>query len=287
MTATKTFRFFLIALAAVCCLLFAGCNQEDAAPPANDLVQQTEQTMGVWWWNSELGDEFLEFAAQNGVNEIYYDDSALNSETFIQKANAKGIKVFWLIGDVRWLRDSSGLFEKMQDYLAYNATHPNAAYSGVHLDVEPVQDDNFDTDRELLFFNLISLASELKAKYPDVHFSFDIHFWMDDEITFNGETKPGYAHMIDIADKIFVMSYRDSAEGMLSVAEEELEYAKAAGKPLVLGAETAETDEVETVTYFEEGKTFMNEQLSLVKQTLPQNFGISIHHIYSWFMLQD
>ena len=83
------------------------------------------------------------------------------------------------------------------------------------------------------------------------------------------------------------MSYRDSAEGMLSVAEEELEYAKAAGKPLVLGAETAETDEVETVTYFEEGKTFMNEQLSLVKQTLPQNFGISIHHIYSWFMLQD
>ena len=30
------------------------------------------QVFGVWWWNSSLGEEYLTFAKNNGINEIYY-----------------------------------------------------------------------------------------------------------------------------------------------------------------------------------------------------------------------
>ena len=93
--------------------------------------------------------------------------------------------------------------------------------------------------------------------------------------------------MIDIADRIFLMSYRDSAEAMLDISSEELEYAKNVNKPIILGAETAETSETEIVSYFEEGKIFMQNELEKVKLALPKNCGISVHHILSWYELRD
>lgn len=274
--------FALILLLLCPCFGNIGCTkkEEDSA----------QQVFGVWWWNNRLdSDIYLDFAVDNGVNEVYYYDSSLSttSSSFIDKAKSKNVKVYWLIGDVEYLRNRQELFDKLDQFVDYNNNNPSYAYDGIHLDIEPHQDDYFDIDRTMLIYNLIDIAYALKQNYPQIQFDYDLPFWLEDEIDYNGQIKPAYAHMIDIADRIFLMSYRDSAEAMLDISSEELEYAKNVNKPIILGAETAETSETESVSYFEEGKMFMQNELEKVKLALPKNCGISVHHILSWYELRD
>lgn len=274
--------FALILLLLCTCFGNIGCTKKEE--------DNAQQVFGVWWWNNRLdSDIYLDFAVDNGVNEVYYYDSSLSttSSSFIDKAKSKNVKVYWLIGDVEYLRDRQKLFNKIDQFVDYNNNNPSYAYDGIHLDIEPHQDDYFDRDRTMLIYNLIDIAYALKQNYPQIQFDYDLPFWLEDEIDYNGQIKPAYAHMIDIADRIFLMSYRDSAEAMLDISSEELEYAKNVNKPIILGAETAETSETEIVSYFEEGKIFMQNELEKVKLALPKNCGISIHHILSWYELRD
>lgn len=122
--------------------------------------------------------------------------------------------------------------------------------------------------------------------YFKYEFDFDIPFWFDDEISFKNETKQAYKFMIDIADRIFVMSYRDTAQKIYSVAEDEINYATQTHKTLILSIETKENED-DSVTFFEKGKEKLNQEIKTLKEMLPINFGISIHHVKSWYDLID
>ncbi len=247
-----------------------------------------QQVFGVWWWDSSLGDEYLTFAKNNGVNEIYYCENNLDekSSRFIESANKLDIKVYWLIGDVDWLHNYNLLYDEIERYIEYNKNNSSNQYSGVHLDIEPHQDDNFDNDRYMLIYNLIEIANNLQIKYPNIKFDYDIPFWLEDEIDFNGVKKSAYKHLFDISNRIFLMSYRDSCEGMLDVSKEEISYATEINKTVVLGAETAKSSEGDNITYYEEGFSYLKSQINLLKSKLPKNSGVSIHHILSWYQLK-
>ena len=49
--------------------------------------------LGVWWWNDTLSDEYLDFAKNNNVTEIYYCHDDFNEDTnlFIEKAKSQNI----------------------------------------------------------------------------------------------------------------------------------------------------------------------------------------------------
>lgn len=240
--------------------------------------------LGTWWWNTRLEAEtYLNFAKENKVNEIYYYTSKFdeNTKDFISKANAKKIKVYWLSGEYEWLEDSSTLFQKIDKYLDYQNKYKNAQFSGIHLDIEPHQHSNFDAIRYQLIYNLIDLANTLKVRYPNIKFDYDLPFWLHDEITYNGEVKPAYAFMIDIANRIFVMSYRDTTEAVLNIAKEEISYAKQQNKQLALCLETYST-EGDSVSFKEEGKQKLNEVINELKSKMPKSFKIAVHHIKTW-----
>lgn len=246
-----------------------------------------KQTLGVWWWNLDY-EPYLQFAKNNGVTEIYYCDSRFdeNTASFIEKANKQGMKVFWLDGDYRWLRDDSALTNKIERYLIFQQSNPKHNFVGIHLDIEPHQDPAFSTERELLVTDLVELVHKLSQKYPTVKFDYDIPFWLDDEITFNNETLPAYAHIIKRADRTFIMSYRDTAEAIYNTAKDEAEYAVSVDKTLVLGVETY-SEEGDAVSFMEEGKNYMYAELEKLRALAPENFGISVHHIKTWYNLQD
>ena len=268
----------LLSICLICTVLFFSACARDT----------NQQVFGVWWWNHSLGEEYLDFAKAQGVNEIYFcDDEFEDASNFIKKANSENIKVFWLIGDYRWLRSHEDLYSEIERYINYNEANPNAKFDGIHLDIEPHQDGAFDEERVQLITSLIRIADYLNKNYSYIHFDFDLPFWLEDEINFDGVTKPAFAHILDRADRIFLMSYRDTAENMLDVSSAELEYSKQINKPVILGAETAESEEGDNITYFEECKTYLNEQLNLLKAELPSNSGISIHHMSSWYNLKD
>lgn len=252
-------------------------------------AKQQTSPAGTWWWNNKLDyDQYLNFASENNINEIYFYSNKFDETThnFISKANAKNIEVYWLAGKYEWLSNNSDLIEKIDNYTKYQNDHQNAQFSGIHLDIEPHQNPNFNENRYQLIYNLIDLASTLKNTYPEIKFDYDLPFWLHDEITYNNKTKPAYEFMIDIANRIFVMSYRDTAEAILKIAKEEIAYAKEQNKQLVLCVETYST-EGDNVSFFEEGKQIMQKEISKLKESIPQNFGIAIHHIKSWYDLKD
>ncbi len=258
-----------------------------------DNSQACYGSVGVWWWNDELdADTYLNFAKSNSVNEVYYCSSKFNQSTadFISKANQKDIKVFWLAGEHAWLNSSEALIQKIQGYNNYQSDYPTAKFAGIHLDIEPHQSDNFDANRKELITSLVELAAYLKEKYPSITFDYDLPFWLHDEVTiYEGGTpitKPAYKHMIDIANRIFLMSYRDTAEAIKNVSKEEIEYALSVEKTIVLGVET-KSSEGDNVSFMEESKTEMYAEIIKLAQTVPGETGITFHQIKTWYDLKD
>lgn len=250
--------------------------------------QTQNPKFGVWWWNDELDISYLDFASENNITEIYYCSSKFNQQTaeFITLANQKNIKVFYLGGDYRWLTSPDLMTAKIEKYIAYQNTFTNAKFAGIHFDIEPHQDPNFETNRLELIAKLVEIVHQNSIDYPDIYFDYDIPFWLDDEYGFLGVKKCAYMHIIDYADNVTVMSYRDTAQAIFDKAKDEIEYATQQNKTLNLGVET-KSSEGDKVSFMEEGKIYMNEQLDILREMLPTNFGIVVHHIKTWHDLPD
>ena len=259
-----------------------GDNKEDG----NVVPEPVESVFAVWWWDNRLDESYLDFAVAQGVNEIYYYASSFPARIsdFIRSASGKGIKVYWLAGKYEWIEDYASLKAKLDEFKSFqNASEYK--FAGIHFDIEPHQHPEFDARRAELITEFVGLTFAVRRDYPDIYFAYDIPCWLDDEITLNGVTRPAYEFIIDNADRVTLMSYRDSADGVLAFANDEIDYAISVGKTLNLGVETGEEEDI--VTFYEEGAEYMNGQLDLLRGTMPAGFGIAVHHIRSWRELTE
>ena len=278
--------FSLIILSVVSVVFIFRKDNENNNPPSKDV---SKDIMGVWWWNSHLdSDIYLTFAKENGINEIYYCSSEFGEETssFIDSANKFGIDVYWLQGEYQWLDDATPFLNKIEKYRKYQIDYPNSKFSGIHLDIEPHQNPDFQNSRGDLILKLIELADLLKENYDDISFDYDIPFWLDDVITYKNVCCQAYKHIIDIADRVFVMSYRDSADSIIDIASEELDYAESIGKKIILSVECS-SEEGDKVSFAEEGRIALKEELIKLQQILKEKIGLSVHHIKSWYDMKE
>ncbi len=243
--------------------------------------------LGVWWWDEELDSRYLDFAKAQGVTEIYYCSSAFHAETesFIRRAGERGMAVYWLAGEYEWVLDDTGLHEQIAEYLAYQNSR-QAVFSGIHLDIEPHQHPQFHERRAELLTAFAELCIRLRETYPDLYIEYDLPFWLDDEITVRGQTKPAYQFVIDAASRVTVMSYRDTSEAIYAVATEEVAYAAAQNKPIQLSVET-KSSEGEQVSFAEEGAEVLMAELAKVRELLPDRCGVAVHHIETWYALAE
>ncbi len=246
-----------------------------------------ENVLGVWWWDNRIDDAYLDYAKQNGVTEIYYYVSTFNDKIakFIRNANSKNIKVYWLTGKYEWIENYSMLQEKMNDFLLFQE-QTNNLFAGVHFDIEPHQHPQFEEKREEILYKFVDLTYKIKNDYQNLYIEYDIPCWLDDIIEYNNQQKPTFEYIFDNANKITLMSYRDNAEDIYDFAKTEIEYAKKVNKQVNLGVETQDVSD-DIVTFFEEGKNYMNNELKKLRNLIPQNFGIAIHYIESWYDLKE
>ena len=268
------FSVFVIALIGIVAKLYL--NSKD-----NQLK------FSIWWWDNRIDSTtYIDFAEDNNINEIYYYSSSLDDKTnsFIEQANSKNIKVYWLIGEYEWIEDNDSLEEKFATYITYHNEYKNK-FEGIHIDIEPHQHPEFDLRRQELITKYVELVIALNNKYKDIKLEYDIPFWLDDKVTIDDITKPAYEFVIDNSSKVTIMSYRDSAEKIYDVAKEEIEYAKVNNKTLNLSVETSQNED-DIVTFYEEGKDYMMNELSKLRDMIPKNFGIAIHHIKSFYELK-
>ena len=252
---------------------------------SNSLKLSINNTLGVWWWHKADANKYLNFAKANGVDEIYYCDYTLNENTanFVKKANNAGIEVYALWGEKEWIFDTSGYDKLVERYENYQNTFSSHKLAGIHLDVEPQQYINSNTtnnERNEFFKKYVEFV-EYATQNNNITIDFDIAFWFDDIITHNSETKEVYKFVIDYASRVFVMSYRDSAEKIYNVGKQEVEYAKLKNKKIFLSVETDNIEETPQITFYEEGKKIMYEEIK--KLISKQNeIGVSVHHIETW-----
>lgn len=247
---------------------------------------ELSNTLGVWWWHSDDIDKHLDFAHKNGVDEIYYSDVNFDENTvsFISKANALDIKVYALWGEHDWGEDRSDFDSLMNKYKSYNASNPTTAFSGVHLDIEPHQFDDFDEYRSTYLYNYVKFVYNTNNIYGDIDIHYDIPFWFDDEITYKDITKKVYEHVIDNSDKVVVMSYRDSATEIYDTAIDELRYANSMKKSISISVEM-NSNEGDKVSFKEEDKRVLYSELEKLPNTIVEEFGVAIHHIETWYNL--
>lgn len=283
----KLINNLIISFLIIVTIFFQGCyifsdDQNPSEPEQNKTI------LGVWWWDKNLDiNEYMTFAKNNNVTEIYYCSSSFDETTnnFISSAKINNIKVYWLAGEYEWIEDNSLLINKINKYIEYQNNYSNK-FDGIHLDIEPHQHPQFDTKRNELITKFVNLTYYLKQNYSDLWIEYDLPFWLDDEVVFNENLKPAYKHIMDNASRVTLMSYRDTAESIYNVAKDEIEYAVKIGKTLNLGVET-KSSEGDKVSFQEEGKTYMYNEIEKLRELVPENFGIVIHHIKNWKNLKD
>ena len=256
--------------------------------------------LGVWWWDSSLINDsiYLDFAINQGVNEIYLCDSSFDSNTanFISKCHNSNIRVYYLAGEYQWIHNTIPLFSLINSYRKFQTTYPNSQFAGINLDIEPHQDPDFHIHRSEILQKYTDLIISIHQKITDIHIDYVIPFWFNDTVLCknNNSKKVLYKVVFDNADRVFVMSYRDNAENMFNVAKDEFIYSCKAHKTMFFSALTSKSKEGNNVTYFEEGKKFMYQELNKLDKIIFHNDShtatktcLSIQQIKTWYLLKD
>ncbi|PJO45582.1 amidase [Lysinibacillus xylanilyticus] len=260
------------------------------------------QDRATWLWDTTkiVEDEsgVLSFLESKKVNKLYLQinsDIASNYyKSFIDKATAKGIKVYALDGSESWVSIEG---YKMQDQLDWLHTYnENAAateqFSGVHLDVEPYLNSGWGSNQAKTIESYQALLTRAKGATDRLHLPLevDMPFWFD-EITYKNQFGKGLLAdwVIDQVESVSIMAYRDAAKDIINIVEHEINYAKKVKKSIVIGVETGASYEGENITFYDDGEAYMNKQLAQVHQQYANKKsynGFAIHHVDGWMNMQ-
>jgi hypothetical protein len=269
---------------------------DPGAVPANEVL-------GVWWWyvSSRDANRYLDFAAAAGVNEIYYyidfDETGLDDTmgSFIERAGSKGIKVYLLLDEYWFVFDRSTFAAVMESFIEYQMEAPEKRrFAGLHLDIEPHEfpafSENVDHFVQAYMDFVVWVCSTyrpmLNSTYEGATIDFDIPCWFVMPVRYKGRRTELYKAVISEADRVFLMAYKDSAEEAYELAEKEIYYAHSVKKQIILGVETGQWDAEPEASYYGKGINYFLDQLNRLKRMANRNnFGLSVHHIDSWYKM--
>lgn len=274
-TATQMTRrdFSHMGLGAVCCMGLSRLMADDATPMRAMWVYETGKLLASGKEEAEL----LKFATARRITDLFLQTQFIHGaqedmleianvaqmKALLRAATAAGIRVHVLSGDpAHTLRKNHPkVLRRVEALVAFNAgAGPAARFAGLHLDIEPHALPEWKTagdeeKRELLtqFVEVnIAAAELLRARAPGAIFGTDIVFWLDKvqddgsparPITFRGVTKDAAKHLLDVADHVGIMSYRDRAEGpngIISLVKRTIAYADTARGRAFVGVKMAD-----------------------------------------------
>ncbi|MFD7154274.1 hypothetical protein ACFV9C_06740 [Kribbella sp. NPDC059898] len=251
---------------------------------------------------------YLGVAAYQGKDMLR--DSRHQVASFVQWARGRGYHVQAVIAGgttppylgalPKYQHLAVAEFRKVLDY---NRSVPaGARFDGVNVDIEPYLLPEWKEPGTTLptdWLNLLQKFVDLRNKSGQrLLVGPAIPFWFDSStcctaITWHGKTAPLSDHVQDLTDYVALMDYTDTATGIIARAEHELAYAAAIGKPksVVIGVETKDlsgTSDPPSVTFYEEGRTYMEAELDKVyaaESSSPAFAGIAMHHYGSLLLL--
>lgn len=255
------------------------------------LVSNTQHPTkrGVWLWNTEKlvkkparVPPKIRFLKNKGVTDVYLqlyasENSpipglvAFDSQVLIPIIAAfhqAGMRVHALDGDKRYAlpENHAGVLATLKRIVSHNSSFPEAAFDGVHYDIEPYLLPGYFGQRyDKINGHLLNLISQMSVtlKQAQLPFGMAIPPWLDGKDEFTGKpftyTFQGLTHSINehiqrLTDEVVIMDYRTrvkGAGGIVQSVADELAFAKSLGKSVVVGLETM--DLPNEITYSFEG----------------------------------
>ncbi|WP_369436164.1 amidase [Lysinibacillus fusiformis] len=265
-----------------------------------DAMPMQERMTWVWDTAMLIEDEagVLNFLEEKYIFKVYlqinYDITYSTYRSFIEKATARGIKVYALDGASSWV-SAKGYKEldQFMDWLkSYNSKATTSErFVGIHLDVEPYLNTGWERNqaKTIQAYQAILIKAKEEAHQLQVPLEADMPFWFD-EITYSNQYGTGTLAewVIDEVESVTIMAYRDTAEEIIKIIENEIAYGNKVNKSIVVGVETGSSSEGQNITFYEEGEDFMNKQLVLIQHHYANSEsykGIAIHHMGSWMTM--
>ena len=282
-------------------------------PLANrSVAHATSMTHAMWVFSDVVTDPMarqllVDHSIDSGTTDLYvsvyrsisnssgrrmYEDTAIAD--LIRRAHDRGLAVWAAYGAPDWptLGCSSAAFplRRMAEITAYNTAHPEAAFDGVMLDIEPSTPID-----EAGFQSLLALYQCIRTALPaSIKLGVAIPAYWTTPIMVPGseQRRPAYQHIVDLPlDHVVVMGYRDyagtscPANGIICFDTDEIAYAHSVGKDtlVLVGLETqncAPQCGKPYVTFFEEGQTVLDNELRIVADTFAGRIGGFAIHDY-------
>jgi hypothetical protein len=266
-------------------------KKKDAPIPQAPAKREFEPSphRGMWLWNTKdvLGNEekqkkLVDFCRQNGITEIFlqlpYVAQEKNGELVIDwdkpgtalllyRLHEAKIKIHALDGAPRYaLKEWHGhVLATIRSVIRYNeSVRASERFDGVRYDNEPYILPGFSgVQKESImeqYMELLKLSKDLTGP-EGLEFGVDIPFWFDQKNEFfepiaEYRGRPLTECVLDVVDNVGIMDYRTQAygaDGIISHALGELEYASAKGKKVFIGLETSELPD-ETLLEFGRGR---------------------------------
>lgn len=261
------------------------------ASAATTDVLAAANSRGMWtWYDTDVATatkqkNMLDFAVARKVNIIYLQSETLLNKpallaSFLDRAAARGVKVELLFGAAEWVLPANNAYvvNLVKRVNAFVATLKGARPVGMHFDIEPHGLAAWTTDPVTLGNQLVDLYGKLMAaKAPGLTINADIAMGYEYvSLTRGGVTKTMSQWMVDATDSTTLMDYRDYGLGEDSIGTHGMHpvsYALSRGKHVTLGVETTCNQELEKITFCEEGRTRMENELSMVRSYFQGNAG--------------
>lgn len=291
----KYVRWLALCLAGSLLLLSSLSLQPDAATAE-------PRQKATWFWDTpqiqDSADDILDFAANQGVNVLYLqmnrDVRPEYYRSFIRQAGKQGIAVHVLGGAPNWALETER--HRLETFIQWTAEYqasaaPNERFTGIHVDIEPHVLPEWKTNQATVVKQWQASVRYLvdEARKLNLPIGSDMTFWL------HGYQLPDQSMsisrwMIQQFDQVVIMAYRDQADTIYKVAAAELKEADELGKEALIAVETKSSNEGAYITFFEEGTSYMEEQLSKVciqAEKHPSFSGFAIHDYRYWIALHD
>jgi len=300
----KLFALLLLIIAACSMIYFQHTKYEGETVMVS---YENKSPLGVWWWNNKGFEthQLMEFAVSQGVTEIYWSAGLTRprwcektTTEFLKLAHTKGIDVYYLTGDWAWIYNPDHAINRLEAFLEWQKSSCYATrFAGVHLNIEPHQSPNWniqdkDATREILQ-SYINLKVLLTSQFGSMDWTSS--FWWHSEkmftVEYRGEMMYLYRAAILEANRIFVMSYRNTAQAMYSIGQHHVEFAQKMNRPILLSALVypgSENPEYTHVFFSNLGHEYMiNELAQLQKLVEHPKLGIAVHEIVGWYNMYN
>jgi hypothetical protein len=273
----------LLICAVLAALAATVATSASGSPPASrETASDTSlghvRAMWAWYWKDD--DELADWAAANDFNRVYlFCEGGFSRKVkrAIAALSDRGIAVEALAGENEWGLRPQGMLDFVRKTNAYQRhAAPEDRLAGIHLDVESFDSKLFRRQPERVLRRYLEVL-KLAQRQSTLPIGWDIPFWFDGE---HVDGHPYLDRLIAAADRITIMSYRDSAQGILDVARRELRLGKRHGTPITLGAETGDYKPA-SITFFQEGRAALEAALAAIGRRQagdPAFRGVAVHH---------